>query len=60
MADIAVCDRMAIMHRGRIRALGTIDEMRQQTAAGDSSLEELFLRLTGGLREGPLDTALDG
>ena len=56
----AVCDRMAIMHRGRIQALGTMDEMRRQTAAGDSSLEELFLRLTGGLREGQLDTALDG
>ena len=56
----AVCDRMAIMHRGRIQALGTMDEMRQQTAAGDSSLEELFLRLTGGLREGQLDSALDG
>ena len=56
----AVCDRLAIMHRGRILALGTMEEMRQQTAAGDSSLEDLFLRLTGGLREGQLDTALDG
>ena len=36
----AVCDRLAIMHRGRILALGTMDEMREQTAAGDSSLEE--------------------
>jgi hypothetical protein len=34
--------------------------MRQETATGDSSLEDLFLRLTGGLREGELDTALDG
>jgi ABC-2 type transport system ATP-binding protein len=56
----AVCDRLAIMHRGRILALGTMDEMREQTAAGDSSLEDLFLRLTGGLRDGQLDTALDG
>jgi ABC-2 type transport system ATP-binding protein len=56
----AVCDRMAIMHRGRIRALGTMEQMRRQTAAGDSSLEELFLKLTGGLREGQLDSALEG
>ena len=56
----AVCDRMAIMHHGRIRALGTMDDMRQQTAAGDSSLEDLFLRLTGGLRDGQLDSALGG
>ena len=35
-------------------------DAREQTAAGDSSLEDLFLRLTGGLREGQLDTALDG
>ena len=56
----AVCDRMAIMHRGRIRALGTMEQMRRQTATGDSSREELFLKLTGGLREGQLDSALEG
>src|SRR5687767_7946256 len=32
----AVCDRMAIMHRGRIRALGTMEEMRLQTSSGDA------------------------
>jgi ABC-2 type transport system ATP-binding protein len=33
---------------GKIVARGTVDEMRQQTAVGDASLEELFLKLTGG------------
>jgi ABC-2 type transport system ATP-binding protein len=44
----AMCDRIAIIQEGRIVARGTIDELRRQTAAGDASLEELFLRLTGG------------
>jgi ABC-2 type transport system ATP-binding protein len=44
----AMCDRIAIIQQGRIVAEGTMAELRQQTAAGDASLEELFLRLTGG------------
>ncbi len=44
----AVCDRIAIIQEGNIVAQGTIDELREQTAAGDVSLEELFLKLTGG------------
>jgi ABC-2 type transport system ATP-binding protein len=43
----AVCDRIAIIQEGNIVAQGTIDELREQTAAGDVSLEELFLKLTG-------------
>jgi ABC-2 type transport system ATP-binding protein len=44
----AMCDRIAIIQEGVIVGRGTIDELRQQTAAGDASLEELFLKLTGG------------
>jgi ABC-2 type transport system ATP-binding protein len=44
----AMCDRIAIIQEGRIVARGTIDELRRQTATGDASLEELFLKLTGG------------
>jgi ABC-2 type transport system ATP-binding protein len=44
----AMCDRIAIIQQGRIVARGTVPELRQQTAAGDLSLEDLFLRLTGG------------
>jgi ABC-2 type transport system ATP-binding protein len=54
-----MCDRIAIMHGGRILAQGTMADLREQTASGDSSLEELFLRLTGGLRERQLDAILD-
>ncbi len=44
----AMCDRIGIIQDGNIVACGSMDELRQQTAAGDVSLEELFLKLTGG------------
>ena len=48
--DVAetMCDRIAIIQTGKIVAQGTMPELREQTAAGDASLEELFLKLTGG------------
>ena len=45
----AMCDRIAIIQTGKIVAQGTMAELREQTAAGDASLEELFLKLTGGI-----------
>jgi len=47
----AMCDRIAIVQAGRIAAEGTMDDLRSQTSSGDASLEELFLKLTGGLSE---------
>ncbi len=44
----ALCDRIAILNQGRIRAMGTMDELRQQAEAGAAGLEEIFLKLTGG------------
>ena len=41
-----VCDRIAIVHRGRIAALGTMDELRAQADQPGSDLEGIFLRLT--------------
>jgi len=43
----SVCDRVAIIQGGRIRAAGTMDELYQNVGAGAKGLEELFLRLTG-------------
>ena len=45
----AMCDRIAIIQDGRIAAEGTMEELRTETSSGDASLEELFLKLTGGL-----------
>jgi ABC-2 type transport system ATP-binding protein len=53
-----MCDRIAIVHRGKIAAHGTMDDLRRQTASGDATLEDLFLRLTGGLTDHQLDTVL--
>jgi ABC-2 type transport system ATP-binding protein len=44
----ALCDRIAIIQEGRIRALGTMSELRSRAEAGTAGLEEVFLRLTGG------------
>jgi ABC-2 type transport system ATP-binding protein len=44
----ALCDRIAILHQGTIRAIGTMQELRAQAAAGGAHLEEIFLKLTGG------------
>lgn len=47
----AMCDRIAIVQGGRVAVSGTMEELRSQTSSGDASLEELFLKLTGGLSE---------
>jgi ABC-2 type transport system ATP-binding protein len=46
--DVAqeVCDRIAILHKGRIVALGTLAELRKAAKAGDASLEGIFLKIT--------------
>ncbi|MEI6814243.1 MAG: ABC transporter ATP-binding protein [bacterium] len=42
----SLCDRIAIIHAGRIAACGTMDELQAGAAEG-RGLEEIFLRLTG-------------
>jgi ABC-2 type transport system ATP-binding protein len=44
----ALCDRIAILHDGRIRAMGSMAELRHEAEAGTAGLEEIFLKLTGG------------
>ena len=44
----ALCDRIAIIDRGQILALGTMEELRAQSDTGGAHLEEIFLKLTGG------------
>jgi ABC-2 type transport system ATP-binding protein len=44
----AMCDQIGIIQHGKIVAHGTMAEIRRQHAAGEASLEELFLKLTGG------------
>jgi ABC-2 type transport system ATP-binding protein len=42
-----LCDRIAIIQGGVIRASGTMGELRANADAGASGLEDIFLRLTG-------------
>jgi ABC-2 type transport system ATP-binding protein len=56
----AMCDRIAIIQSGAIVARGTMADLREQTASGDASLEDLFLRLTGGSAVRELAAILEG
>jgi sodium transport system ATP-binding protein len=40
-----ICDRVGIIHRGRLLAEGTLSELRQRT--GEQGLEEIFLKIIG-------------
>ena len=47
-----LCDRVAIILHGEIIALGSVEDLRTKAGrAADSSLESVFLRLTGGEEE---------
>ena len=43
----AMCDRIGIMYRGKLLALGNMSELRQMAMLPDSGLEDVFLKLTG-------------
>lgn len=43
----SLCDRIAIIQAGKIRAMGTMEELRKEAIGGTAGLEEIFLRLTG-------------
>ncbi len=44
-----MCDQIGIVYGGQVVAAGTMAEIRDQTSSGNASLEEVFLKLTGGL-----------
>jgi ABC-2 type transport system ATP-binding protein len=41
-----LCDRIAILNKGKIVGIGTIDELRHQADKVGAGLEDVFLRLT--------------
>jgi ABC-2 type transport system ATP-binding protein len=43
----AICDRIVIMYNGKILADGTTEELRSNAGIPGSTLEEVFLKLTG-------------
>ena len=57
----ALCDRIAIISKGEIIALGTMDELRAQAATrGGAHLEEIFLKVTGGEEMADVDRSACG
>ena len=53
-----MCDRIAIIQKGKIAAYGTMDELREQTSSAGLSLEDLFLKITGGTAETDIGAVL--
>lgn len=43
----AVCDRVTIVHQGEVLAEGGVNELRMMAGMSGSSLEDVFLKLTG-------------
>jgi len=45
-----LCDRVAIINRGKVVVQGTMSELRRETVEGASTLEDIFVNLIGGER----------
>jgi ABC-2 type transport system ATP-binding protein len=58
-----MCDRIGIINKGKLIAVGTMDELRAlgqgQAGAGGLSLEDIFLGLTGGAEYAELAEVLE-
>jgi ABC-2 type transport system ATP-binding protein len=52
-----MCDRIGIINHGNLVAMGTMDELRAMQH-GESSLEDIFLSLTGGAEEAEIAEVL--
>jgi ABC-2 type transport system ATP-binding protein len=43
----SICDRVAIIHKGRLLTQGTVAGLQEQAGIRHDRLEDLFLHLTG-------------
>ena len=56
-----MCDRIGILDRGQLIAVGSMDELRRQARSADgATLEDLFLELTGDAEIAEVASMLDG
>ncbi|MCX7945039.1 MAG: ABC transporter ATP-binding protein [Deltaproteobacteria bacterium] len=53
-----LCDELAIINKGELIYYGDIDGMKRLLGKADANLEELFLQLTGGDEQIPLDNII--
>ena len=49
-----ICDRIGIIHRGRLIAEGSLDDLRKDMAGGAPNLEAVFINLTQAPGENPV------
>ncbi|MFP3908350.1 MAG: ABC transporter ATP-binding protein [Archaeoglobaceae archaeon] len=42
-----ICDRVGVIHKGKLVAEGTIEELRGKGSESEENLEDIFLKLTG-------------
>ena len=55
-----VCDRIGILDRGRLVAVGTMEDLGSQAqSTSETTLEDLFMQLTAGEGEAGMVSALD-
>jgi len=52
-----MCDRIGIINKGELIAVGSMAELRNQSA-GQTSLEDIFLNLTGGVEDAEIAEVL--
>jgi ABC-2 type transport system ATP-binding protein len=52
-----MCDRIGIINRGQLVAVGTMEQLRLM-GSGETSLEDIFLSLTGGAEEAEIAEVL--
>ena len=53
-----MCDRIGIINRGQLVAVGTLAELRAGQGESNTSLEDIFLELTGGAEESAITEVL--
>ncbi len=46
-----LCTKIGIIHKGKLLKIGTLDKLRSDAKMENKSLEELFVKLTGGEKE---------
>ncbi|MBN1593268.1 MAG: hypothetical protein JW941_08510, partial [Candidatus Coatesbacteria bacterium] len=53
-----ICDRVAVMFKGKLAGIGRLDELRGEVSEG-SSLEEIFFSLTQETKTTPNDESIN-
>lgn len=53
-----MCDRIGIIHQGKLIAMGTFEELSQQAGKSGATLEDIFLDLTGDTEQAGLERFL--